>query len=120
MSNRALQRISVAYHKAVKRICGMTPWESNHDACLTAGVNIFRHLYAKRRVSFAFAVRNSESPCLVPLIYYLRYKSSFSYQIVEYFRAVYEIPDLFDNPLCAIRARIDFVERNEPSSGHMR
>ena len=96
------------------------PLDSNHDACLTARVNIFRHLYAKRHVSFAFAVRNSESSCQVPLIYYLRYKSSFSYQIVEYYRAVYEIPDLFNNTLCAIRARIDFVERNESSSGHMR
>ena len=83
-SNRALQRISVAYHKAVKRVCGLNPWVSNHDACKTLGVNIFKHLYAKRRVGFAVAVINSESPCLVPLLYYLRYKSAFSHQIVEY------------------------------------
>ena len=81
---------------------------------------IFRFLYAKRCVSFAFVVRNSESPSLVPLNYFLSYKSAFSRQIVEYFNVVYEIHDLFYNPLFAVRYRNDFVERNEPSSGHMR
>ena len=61
-SNKALQRLSIAYHKAVRRISGMTPWESNHDAFLTVEVDIVRYLYAQRRVSFAFALWNSESP----------------------------------------------------------
>ena len=118
-SNRAFQRLSVAHHETDKRIRGMSPWESNNDACLTVGVNIFRHLHAKRCVGFVLAVLNSEKPCLAPLLYYLRYKSAVSRQFPEYFRAVYEVPDLFDNPLCEVKGRVDFVERNEPSSGHM-
>ena len=61
----------------------MTPRENINDACITVGVNIFILLYAKRRVSFAFVVRNSESPCLAPLLYYLRYKLAFTRQIVD-------------------------------------
>ena len=82
-----------------------------------SGVNIFRHLYAKRRVSFAFAVRNSESPCFAHFIHYLRYR--FGRHIVKNFGAVHEISDLFDDTLCAIRAIVDFVERNEPSSDYI-
>ena len=33
-----------------------TFWESNHDACLRVGVNVFRHLYAKLQISFAFGL----------------------------------------------------------------
>ena len=120
VSNLAVQKLSVAHHIAVKRKRWMTPLGSNHDACLTMTVNIFRHLFAKRRVSFAFAARNSGKTCLVPLRYYLRWRSAFSRQTVDYFRVVSEIPYLFDIPLCAIGTMFDFVERDEPLSGHMR
>ena len=38
-----MNKISVAYHKAIKRICGMNVWDSNHDACEVMVVNICRH-----------------------------------------------------------------------------
>ena len=118
-SSYPIRKISVAYHKAVKRVSGMNVWQSNHDACKVAGVNTFKHLYAKRRVNFLFSLRDSKSPCLTSLRYYLCFQSFIRNQIVDYFRDVYEVPNLLENPLCAIRARIDFVERNEPSSGSL-
>ena len=60
VSNRVLKRTSVAHHKAVKRICGMGPWESNHDTCLVVEVSVSRRLYANRCASFAFAFLYSE------------------------------------------------------------
>ena len=111
VSNKALRIRSIAQHKVVLRICGLTPQKTNYDASLTVRVNTFRHLYAKQRVGFVFAVWNSESPCLASLRYYLRYRSVFCRQIVEYFRAVYEFPDLFHNPFYEIRARVDFFNR---------
>ena len=71
-------------------------------------------------VSSTFAVRNSQIPCPAPLLYFLRNRSALSRQIEYYFRDVYENPDFFDNPLRATRARVDFVVRNESSSGHAR
>ena len=44
--NREFHNVSVGYHKAVKRIAGLRTWDSNHLACASAGVNMFRHLQA--------------------------------------------------------------------------
>ena len=48
VSNRdkKFHKISVGYHKAVKKIAGLPVWNSNHMACESIGVNIFRHLQA--------------------------------------------------------------------------
>ena len=116
---RCLRGIAVAYHKAVKRVCGMNVWESNHDACKIAGVSIFKHLYAKRRIKFLISIVRSRSPCLSHLRYYFRFNSFTAMATRKYFYDHYQIVDLFSNPLCALRARIDFVEKNEPSSGVM-
>ena len=116
-SNKHMHRISVAYHKAVKRICSMNVWESNHGACKTADVNIFKHLYAKRRITFMFSLRDTKSPCILPLKYYYQFRSIAANATKSYFLNEYQLVDLFSNPLCAIHARIGFVERNERSTG---
>ena len=110
-----LNRISVAYHKAVKRICGNNVWDSNHDACDTVGVHIFRHLLAKKLVCFWHRICNSRSSCLFNLRYYFRYNSCIFNKISSIFHANYSV-DISSNPLCAILARIQYVQRNEPRS----
>ena len=42
-----LRKISVAYHKAIKKLCGMMVWESNHLACEKMNLYIFSHLLLK-------------------------------------------------------------------------
>ena len=70
---KSFYKLSVAYHKAVKRICRMNVWESNHVACALAGIDIFKHHYAKRMVNFIFSLVNNDGPCLHMLKYYFRF-----------------------------------------------
>ena len=115
---KSLNKISVAYHKAVKRIAGLNVWDSNHVGCEIAKVPIFRHLFAKRLVNNFFSICESKSPCLRKFNYYFRYKSVMNTEVSKYFDKNYEISNLKVNPLCAILARIDFVQRTEPRSSY--
>ena len=48
--------------------------------------------------------------------YYFRAYSNYGKEIKKLFYEKYQIPDVFDNPLCAVIARIEFVQRTEPRS----
>ena len=110
-----LNKISVVYHKAIKRICNLNVWDSNHLACEIAGVAIFKHMLAKKLVCFWHNIFRSKSPCLIDFSYYLRYDSLIFKKISELFTVSYGV-DIGKNPLCAILSRVDFVQRNEPRS----
>ena len=110
-----LNKISVAYHKAVKRICGLYTWNSNHEACEIAGVLIFKHLLAKRKLCFWHNLLASNSPCLLNLKYFFRHQSCMYEEVSRLFTETYSV-DISSNPLCSILARIEFVQRNEPRS----
>ena len=113
-----LDKISIPYHKAVKRICGLNVWNSNHDACDIVGVSMFRHLMAKRIICFWYNLCMAKSPCVANLNYYLRYNSIMFLKVKELFEDKYTV-DISSNPLCAILARIDFVQRHEPRSHYV-
>ena len=110
-----LNRVCIAYHKAVKRITGRHVWDSNHEACEIAGVKTFRHLRATRLACFWHKLCNSISPCLANLKYYFRYRSQLFMKLKALFMKDYSV-DILGNPLCAVKARIDYVQRNEPRS----
>ena len=113
-----LHKISVAYHKAVKTICGLNYWDNNHAACDQAGVPIFRHLLAKRLISAWFRICSSNSPCLANLKYYFKHKGMFTAKIERWIFDNYSV-NIKDNPFCAIVARINYVQRTEPRSSYV-
>ena len=113
-----INTIAVAYHKAVKKICGLNVWDNNHNACDIAGVSIFKHLLAKRKLCFWQNLCKSKSACLSNLRYYCRYKSHMYLRLKELFRVNYQV-DISDNPLCALLARIKYLQRTEPRSNYM-
>ena len=117
-SYSVFHRTSVAYHKAVKKITGMNIWASNHDACEAAGLQLFRHLHAKRILSFFLKVIVTKSPCLKKFSFFLRYLSVFSRRIREFFEKEYSV-DIFCNDIDALYARIDFVQRTEERSSYL-
>ena len=51
--SKLYKSIAVAYHKAIKRICGLNKWDGNHLACEKLNVSTFEHLLAKRIASFS-------------------------------------------------------------------
>jgi len=114
--DKDLKRISVPYHRAIKRIYGRTDYDSNHDCLDNAKLPIFKHLQAKKMISYAYRLFASKSPCVATHKYYLRHESVFSKQITKYFLERYQVDNIFDNPLCAILSRIEFVQRTEPRS----
>ena len=112
--NRAFNNVSVGYHKAVKRIAGLCTWDSNHSACEIVGVNIFRHLQAKRMFNFYLSIVNSKNKSMLSLKYYFCYNSFIRKNVAEIFLNDYDVIDVFDNDRSAIMSRIDYIERNEP------
>ena len=64
LSNRNINKLSVCYHKAVKKVAHLNVWDSNHLACDIVNVPIFIHLAAKRAICFLFSLLNSQSPCV--------------------------------------------------------
>ena len=113
-----LSKISVCYHKAIKRVARMNVWESNHEACDKIGVPIFKHLFAKRLACFWHKLSKTKSPCLANLRYYFAVKSHLTGKIVKYIWENYDV-NVSNNPLCAVLARINFIEKNEPRSNYV-
>ena len=114
--DRIFNKIAVAYHKMVKKITGYRIYDSNHRACDEANVNIFKHLQAKRSVSFLIKLTGSHNRLLLRMKYYLITRSIIKENISRMLNIEYGLSDPFSNPKCAIMARIDFIQRNEPRS----
>ena len=106
--------LAVSYHKAVKRVARMNVWDSNHLACEIVGVPIFKHLIARRALCFFFKMMGSPSPCIIPYKYFIRHSSHMAMELKTLFLQKYDVPALMENPLCALLARINFVEKHEP------
>ena len=114
-----MNKISVAYHKAIKKLLNMNVWDSNHLACELLGVNLFRHLQAKRMFNYYRSVLRSKNRVLNKLKYYWHFYSDIKINIERVFKCDYDVEDVFDNFYNAILSRIDFIERNEPRSSYL-
>ena len=110
-----MRKISVPYHKAVKKICNMNVYDSNHVACDLAGVLTFKHLHALRLLCFWHKLCHTNSMCLANLKYYFKFNSCIYQKLKLLFTEVYSV-NISDNPLCAIKSRIKFVHNHEPRS----
>ena len=108
--------MSVPYHSAIKKIYGRNWYDSNHECLEHAKLPIFKHLLAKKVICYAHKLFSSKSPCLSAHRYYFRHISTFSQEVRKLFHDNYQLADVYDNPLCAVLARIDFVQRTEPRS----
>ena len=85
---------------------------------MSEGVNlpIFKYLVAKKFINFAFNLLQSHSPCLSSHKYYFCAYSNYGKEIKTLFYEKDQIPDVFDNRLCAVMARKEFIHRTKPRS----
>ena len=118
LSNRTINKLSVCYHKALKKVAHLNVWDSNHLACDIVNVPIFKHLAAKRALCFLISLISSQSPCIAPFKSYFKYSSNIKTSLSTYFNVKYNIVNLLKNPLCAVIARIQYVQRHEPRSSY--
>ena len=113
---RVFRKFSIAYHKTIKKIAGMAPWQSNHTACDITGFPILIHFVNNRILSHFFSIINSKSPCITPLKYYFIHRSFLFTSINKIFKNQYGISNVLDNDFMALKARIIFTQRNEERS----
>ena len=109
-SKTIFKKCSIAYHGAIKKMCKMNKWDSNHEACALSKQQIFKHLLVKRTLGFYLSLINSNSPCLKDFKYHIRFKSVLYMNICSVFNSIYGISDVFDHPVCALMSRIYFIE----------
>jgi len=116
---RLIHNLSVAYHKAVKKVASLNVWDSNHDACERVGVDTMPHLIAKRLLSFYTSLRYSRCRMVNVLRYHLLYLSNLRQTIHMLFRDSYGVYDVSFNDYDALTARVDFIQMNEPRSHYV-
>ena len=118
INRNKFRKVEICYHKCVKKVAGLNVWDSNHLACSIVGVPVFRHLLAWSCLSLYNRMFKTRSPCVSRFRYFYRYRSLMSSRVRELFRSIYNINEIFDNDLAAIKSRINYIERNEPRSSY--
>ena len=118
-NKRVFNKISVAYHKAIKRVAGLAPWQSNHAASDITHLPIFSHFINSKILSHLFSLIQSVSPCIIPLKYYFRFSSFILKHSVNTFRDTYNVNDILDNDFKALKAGIFYTQQNEERSFYM-
>jgi len=113
------KRMSVSYHEAIKQMCGMKSWNSNHLACDNMNLYIFKHLLARRCYKFFLSIVTSESRCLRDLKYYFSVDSRYSVHTNHMFRTIYGVSDCLRNDQDALLSRICFVQKTEPRCNYV-
>ena len=85
LHTKDLNNISIAYHKAIKRMCNKRPYDSNHECLKRVNLPIFKYLFAKKLINFAFSFFQSNSPCSSSDKYYFRAYSNYGKEIEKLF-----------------------------------
>ena len=108
-----LKHFAIGYHKAIKKILGLSTHESNHYACQEAELLTFKHLLNKIRI--ITAIRLFSSPCnyFRKILYFLNVSSVFLNEIKTIALTEYDIESLFENDRDAIMSRIVYVQNRE-------
>jgi len=81
-------------------------------------LGVFRHLLAWSCLCLYSRMFKTNSPYISRFKYCFRYNSLLSTNVRELFGSYFNVSDVFDNDLVAIKSRIDFIERNEPRSSY--
>ena len=92
----ALKQFGIGYHKAIKKILGLSYHESNHYSCQEASLYTFEHLMNK--IKFNATVRLFMTPCsfVAKLREHLYISSVLLREIRDTFLSVYDIEAIFE------------------------
>jgi hypothetical protein len=112
--SQIINQLRVGYHKAIKKIYNVSYRESNHVICNETGFLTFDHLinYVKLNSMFRILIK----PCrfvqknIIPLS-----RGILSRNLCGIFKNVYGVVDIYNNDICALKARIWRVQNCEDS-----
>ena len=108
-----LKQFAVGYHKAIKKILGLSYHESNHYSCQEANMLVFSHYINK--IKTMTASRLFLHPCdyFKKIFTFLSLSSEFLADVQDTLSEIYDIDSCFENDRDAILARIMFVQNHE-------
>ena len=115
-SRAIFNRLSISYHAALKRIIGVPKFYSNHIVCGILGKLTFEHFINLKITKYFFWIRNCNSPCIVRHKYYLLNTSFISQYVNSTWLKKYNVPNVLNNDIQALIARIYYIQNREPSS----
>ena len=103
----------MGYHKAVKKLIGLSMHESNHFACQEAMLLLFNHFINKLQIS-AFH-RFISKPCEIvkKASVFFKFFSVFAETIAEILHVEYDFHLLFENDIDAVHSRIQYKQNHE-------
>ena len=112
-SKAALRQFEIGYHKAIKKLIGLSYHESNHYACQQAQLLLFKHLLNKLKIMFMF--RLYISPCIFieKIMTHISVSSVLFNEVNTFSSDLYEIYDLLDNDRQAVVSRVLYVQNHE-------
>ena len=109
----ALKQFGVGYHKAIKKILGLSYHESNHYVCQEASLLTFQHLVNKKKIDTALRVFVNPCTFIKKLNYFFIISSEFLRDVRDICLDIYEIEMLFEQDRDAVTSRIQFVQNHE-------
>ena len=113
---RELNRFSIGYHKALKKVANVPYFFSNHHVCNSLNVLMFKHYINWILIRFAYRVVHCQNQLFTKLRYFFLHESMLIKRVSNICNSMYRIEDPFHNDIDAIRARIFYVQRHEAHS----
>ena len=112
-SKAALKQFAIGYHKAIKKLIGVSYHESNHYACQQAQTLTFEHFLNSLKMQFMFRLNLSPCPFIEKVMKYLCVSSVFFREVSEVSIDKYQIDDLLGNDRQAVASRVSYVQNHE-------
>ena len=118
--SQAFSSFKINFHKAIKRLIGVSFRSSNHEACISAGMHTLDHIMNFKMFNFGLLIKNSKSPCLKPIQKFLLTKSRIINKMILIGKEKYGVNNILEFDKATISARISFVFNREPRyQGHI-
>ena len=111
-----LKQFSVGYHKAIKKIIGVSYHESNHYVCEVTGLHTFENFINKTRIFFLHRILTTPCRAITKNYRFFQFYSSFAKDVNIMLKFKYQIDDLLENDRDAIKARIQYIQNHEPQT----
>ena len=108
-----IKQFSVGFHKAIKKLLGLSSHESNHFACQEANVLMLGHFLNKLKISAT--LRFLLKPCnfISKILDFIYSSSALVKDVLKILTDVYDVSSLLDNDYQAILSRIWYVQNHE-------
>lgn len=113
---KSFNTLATLYHKHIKKIYKVNKYHSNHIICKEANILTFKHFISTKILNFVINLVNGKNNCLKQLKYYFMNDAITINKFKKYFEENYNISNIFENDLDALHSRIQYVEKNEPTS----